>query len=93
MCGLLLLLFTLAEFVRPPAAPPQAAPVAQTAKSADGEAAPPSPSTSNLNGDVTAEGVMTAEEVRMFFVTFPHMRSFFRHFSIAVHNSFVHLFA
>jgi hypothetical protein len=49
----LLLLFALAEFVRPPAAPPQRATVAQAAKPAGGEAAPPSTSNLNLNGDVS----------------------------------------
>jgi hypothetical protein len=56
LCGLLLLLFALAEFVRPPAVPPQAAPVAQTAKSADGEAAKRPALTEHDNRDTTVSG-------------------------------------
>jgi hypothetical protein len=52
----LLLLFALAEFVRPPAAPPQSAPVAQTAKSADGEAAKRPTLTEHDNHDTSVSG-------------------------------------
>jgi hypothetical protein len=41
----------------------------------------PSPSS-----DETPEYVGKPKGVRLIFVTFPHMRSLFRHFSIAVHQ-------